>query len=73
MPDNIKLNDKERACLREARNVMNNVVREMYPESSYGVTFNSQFNNAEGLAVQLGADRYRGCMARPSPQTPARR
>lgn len=61
---------RDTQCLREAKALMDSVIKTLPPDrsSDYG----DQVNSVVAMAANIGTDRYRACMARPATTAPRR-
>lgn len=72
MSNNQKMPDRVSVCLKEAKQLMDRIVREL-PASTKAKSFTDpltypvQSETVVELAGNLGADQFRSCMARQSP------
>lgn len=63
---------RDTQCLREAKALMDAIMATLPPTRNAEVPFSAQYDSVRELAANLGADRYRACMVRPTPPAPRR-
>lgn len=72
MPNDQTLSGKQRACLHEAKRLMDGIIKELPATAQAGAAPDHQSRAVGELAGHLGLDQFRNCMSRPSDR-PSRR